>query len=141
MREGLLEAGGGGGGAGRLGRPGLAPAAARGVPGGSGGTAALAPSAGCEELLFALAAPLLGGAEGLGDAAPTPESCPGLPAGNQISHVCYTPGFALSLLRPNSAKGEFFIYPTPGDTRRETHQSWRTTHIQQVAHAVMGLRR
>lgn len=89
MREGLLEAGGGGGGAGRLGRPGAAPAAAREVPGGSGGTAALAPSAGCEELLFALAAPLLGGAEGLGDAARTPESCPGLPAGNQIAHVTH----------------------------------------------------
>lgn len=89
MREGLLAAGGGGGGAGRLGRPGPAPAAAREVPGGSGGTAALGASAGCEGLLFALAAPLLGGAEGLGAAARTPESCPGFPPGNQIPRVTH----------------------------------------------------
>lgn len=80
MREGLLEAGGGGGGAGRLGRPGPAPAPAREVLGGSGGTAALGPSAGGEGLLLAFAALLFGGAEGLGAAARTPESCPGLPA-------------------------------------------------------------
>lgn len=90
MREGLLAAGGGGGGAGRLGRPGPAPAAARGVPGTSGGAAALGPSAGGEGLLLALAAPLLGGAQGLGDAARPPESCPaGLPVGNQIPHVTH----------------------------------------------------
>lgn len=86
MREGLLEAGGGGGGAGRLGRPGPAPAAAREVPGGSGGTAALGTSAGCEGVLFALAAPLLAGAEGLGDAARPPEC---FPAGNQVSYVTH----------------------------------------------------
>lgn len=133
MSVGLLQAGGGGGGAGRLGRPGpaAAPAAAREALGGSAGTAVLGASAGCEALLFALAAPLLGGAEGLGDAARTPESCPGLPAGNQIPHTCYTPG-----LRAHSSEqrqGQALHLPHPSG-----YPEGLTPHIQQV---VMGLRR
>lgn len=84
MRVGLLEAGGGGGGAGRLGRPGPGPA--REEVGGSGGAAVLGPSAGCGGLLLAFAALLFGGAEGLGAAARTAGSCPGLPPEKQASH-------------------------------------------------------